>query len=139
MPIRYFSRLRDCPPPGFIVLIAAMTIVFSLFFKASALSSAYTLGFSFIAALGLMHFQVSHSWLPQLSIMNASAVVILLGLLLMTEGILAYRTAHLRTSPAMVMSARGLLIGQQRANRLWLLPLVLLILAGEFTSSLPWW
>lgn len=44
------------------MLIAAMTIVFSLFFKASALSSAYTLGFSFIAALGLMHFQVSHSW-----------------------------------------------------------------------------
>ncbi|AMM98844.1 PDZ domain-containing protein [Bacillus pumilus] len=126
-------------PPGFIVLIAAMTIVCSLFFKASALSSAYTLGFSFIAALGLLYVQVSHSWLPQLSMMNASAVVILLGLLLMTEGILAYRTAHLRTSPAMVMSARGLLIGQQRANRLWLLPLVLLMPAGEFTSSLPWW
>lgn len=49
-------------PPGFIVLIAVMTIVFSLFFKASALSSAYTLGFSFIAAFGLMSVQVSHSW-----------------------------------------------------------------------------
>ncbi|MFS0655213.1 PDZ domain-containing protein [Bacillus sp. 179-C3.3 HS] len=126
-------------PPGLIVLMAAMTIVFSLFLKASALSSAYTLGFSFIAAIGLTYFQVSHSWLPQLSLMNASAVIILLGLLLMTEGILAYRTAHLRTSPGMVMSARGLLIGQQRANRLWLVPLVLLMPAGELTSSLSWW
>ncbi|MDM5299579.1 PDZ domain-containing protein [Bacillus pumilus] len=126
-------------PAGLIVLIAAMTIVLSLFFKASALSSAYTLGFSLIAALGMMFFQVNHSLLPQLSMMNASAVVILLGFLLMTEGILAYRTAHLRTSPAMVMSARGLLIGQQRANRLWLIPLVLLMPAGELTSTLPWW
>ena len=101
------------------MLIAAMTIVFSLFFKASALSSAYTLGFSFIAALGLMHFQVSHSYAAALNdecISRCHSARTSIN----DRGILAYRTAHLRTSPAMVMSARGLLIGQQRANRLWL-------------------
>ncbi|MGE6630198.1 PDZ domain-containing protein [Bacillus sp. NPDC077027] len=126
-------------PVGLIVLIAGFTIVFSLFFKASALSSAYTLGFSIVAAFGLMFFQISHPLLPQLSMIHYAAAVILLGLLLITEGILAYRTAHLRTSPTMVMSKRGLLIGQQRANRLWLLPLVLLMPVGEVSSSIPWW
>ncbi|MBD4757770.1 cell division protein, partial [Xanthomonas citri pv. citri] len=62
-----------------------------------------------------------------------------LGLLIITEGAVAYRSAHVRTSPALVVSSRGLPIGQQLANRVWLLPLFLLVPGNGLESHLSWW
>lgn len=60
-------------------------------------------------------------------------------LLIITEGAVAYRSAHVRTSPALVVSSRGLPIGQQLANRVWLLPLFLLVPGNGLESHLSWW
>ncbi|KKB75093.1 PDZ domain-containing protein [Bacillus glycinifermentans] len=128
-------------PLGMLILIAAATAIFALTFRQSLLSSAYTLGVSIVIGCCVVYFypEAADAVLPQLSLANWSAAAVLLGLLLITEGILAYKTAHVRTSPSIVMSKRGLPIGQQIAGRTWLLPLFILIPGDAIQSSVPWW
>ncbi|MED2941849.1 PDZ domain-containing protein [Bacillus swezeyi] len=128
-------------PFGMLILIAAVTAAAALTFRQSLLSSAYTLGVSIVIGLSIDYAGsgMAEAFLPQLSLANWSAAAVLLGLLLFAEGILAYKTAHIRTSPAIVMSRRGLPIGQQIANRVWFLPLFILIPGHAIESSVPWW
>ncbi|MGN9866743.1 PDZ domain-containing protein [Bacillus swezeyi] len=128
-------------PFGMLILIAAVTAAAALTFRQSLLSSAYTLGVSIVIGLSIEYAGsgTAEAFLPQLSLANWSAAAVLLGLLLFAEGILAYKTAHIRTSPAIVMSSRGLPIGQQIASRVWLLPLFILIPGHAIESSVPWW
>ncbi|MFT0801486.1 PDZ domain-containing protein [Bacillus swezeyi] len=128
-------------PFGMLILIAAVTAAAALTFRQSLLSSAYTLGVSIVIGLSIEYAGsgTAEAFLPQLSLANWSAAAVLLGLLLFAEGILAYKTAHIRTSPAIVMSRRGLPIGQQIASRVWLLPLFILIPGHAIESSVPWW
>ncbi|GIN76134.1 MULTISPECIES: PDZ domain-containing protein [Bacillus] len=128
-------------PMGMLVLIAAVSVAAALTFRQSLLSAAYTLGVSIVAGLCIEYtgFGALDAFLPQLSLANWPAAAVLLGLLLVAEGVLVYKTAHIKTSPAIVMSKRGLPIGQQIAGRTWLLPLFILIPGHAIESSVPWW
>ncbi|MFN2744423.1 PDZ domain-containing protein [Bacillus sp. z60-18] len=128
-------------PFGMLIIIAAVTAICALTFRQSMLSSAYTLGLSILAGISLEYVNPDaiDQVIPQLSFANWPAAAVLLGLLLFTEGMLAYKTAHVRTSPSIVMSRRGLPIGQQVAGRVWLLPLFILIPGQAIESSVPWW
>lgn len=96
-------------PMGMLVLIAAVSVAAALTFRQSLLSAAYTLGVSIVAGLCIEYtgFGALDELLPQLSLANWPAAAVLLGLLLVAEGVLVYKTAHIKTSPAIVMSKGG--------------------------------
>jgi hypothetical protein len=125
-------------PLGSIILLAAVTVILSLTFQLRFLSPAYTMGLTIFLVFLLMQADAV-SFLPDLNETSFSILAILMGLLMVAEGVLAYRTAHLKTSPFLLKSSRGLPIGNHVANRTWLLPLFLLIPGGSLTESLSWW
>ncbi|KIL76241.1 PDZ domain-containing protein [Bacillus badius] len=120
-------------------VIAAVTIVLSAGgFR--LLSPAWTIG------LALLIFSVSekigYSFIPYdgLSLNKIlMTMAIILALLLMTEGILMLKRGWQGTSPRLVDSPRGLKVGVQFAQRLWLVPVFLVLPAGDLTAPWPWW
>lgn len=67
------------------------------------------------------------------------SVVILLALLLISEGILISRNASKGSSPKLVKSKRGQNVGAHEVKRLWLLPVFLLIPGDVLTLPFEWW
>ncbi|WP_347548797.1 PDZ domain-containing protein [Pseudalkalibacillus hwajinpoensis] len=63
---------------------------------------------------------------------------LLVGFLVLIEGILISRNAGKQTSPRLVESKRGKLVGAHEVQKLWLLPLFLFIPAGN-VEALSWW
>lgn len=126
-------------PFGLLMLIFIITALFSFTFRMSALSSAYTLGITIIIGYGAAFFPEADRMIPQLSLTNWTGLAVLLGLLLLAEGLLSYRSAHVKMSPAIAISKRGSYIGRQIANRVWLLPLFLFIPGDGISVPFDWW
>ncbi|KYD06386.1 S1C family serine protease [Bacillus atrophaeus] len=128
-------------PLGMLGIIAVVTAAAALVLRANWLSAAYIVGVSMIIGFGLSLFQAEPflNRFPQGFEINWPAIAVLLGLLVITEGAAAYRSAHVKTSPALVVSSRGLPIGQQISNRAWLLPLFILVPGNGLESYLSWW
>ncbi|KAB7706488.1 PDZ domain-containing protein [Bacillus aerolatus] len=119
--------------------IAAVTIILSVGgFR--LLSPAWTIG------LSLLIFAVSektgYTFIPYdgLSLSKIlMTMAVLLALLLITEGLLMFKRGWQGTSPRLAESPRGLNVGVQFAQRLWLVPVFLVLPAGDLTSPWPWW
>ncbi|AKL86506.1 YvjD [Bacillus atrophaeus UCMB-5137] len=128
-------------PLGMLGIIAVVTAAAALVLRANWLSAAYIVGVSMIIGFGLSYFQAEPflKRFPQGFEINWPAIAVLLGLLVITEGAAAYRSAHVKTSPALVVSSRGLPIGQQISNRAWLLPLFIMVPGNGLESHLSWW
>ncbi|WP_431190713.1 PDZ domain-containing protein [Metabacillus flavus] len=128
-------------PVGMIFLIGAATAVLSFFFRFQWLSAAFIMGLAFAASVLIMTFAQDSlpSFLKGIDQLNIAVFAILIGILLIAEGWAVYRTGHLRTSPSVLKSSRGLPIGSHTANRLWLLPLILFVPGGTLTSVFSWW
>ncbi|MBT2572847.1 PDZ domain-containing protein [Bacillus sp. ISL-51] len=128
-------------PLGLLGIIAAVTALAALTFRMNWLSSAYIVSTAMLIAF-ILQFNQSEPFserFPQAFGVNWASAAVFLGLLIITEGTAAYRSAHLKTSPALVVSSRGLPIGRQLANRAWLLPLFILVPGNGLESHLSWW
>ncbi|MDQ0484753.1 PDZ domain-containing protein [Guptibacillus hwajinpoensis] len=66
------------------------------------------------------------------------AIVLLVGILVIMEGILISRNAVRQTSPRLVESKRGKLVGGHEVQRLWLIPLFLFLPIGN-VEAFSWW
>jgi S1-C subfamily serine protease len=128
-------------PLGLLAIIAVITAVAALTLRANWMSAAYIVSVSMLIGFGLQMYQAEPflERFPQGFAVVWPAMGVFLGLLIIIEGAVAYRSAHVRTSPALVVSSRGLPIGQQLANRIWLLPLFLLVPGNGLESHLSWW
>lgn len=136
-----FFGLGISIPFGFLGIIAAVTALASLTFRMNWLSSAYIVSAGMFIAFLLQytHTVPFADRFPQAFGVNWASAAVFMGLLIITEGAAACRSAHLKTSPALVVSSRGLPIGRQLANRAWLLPLFLLVPGSGLESHLSWW
>lgn len=67
------------------------------------------------------------------------SLVILMALLLISEGILITKNAGKGTSPKLVKSKRGQNVGAHEVKRFWLLPMFLLIPGEALTLPFDWW
>ncbi|TXC91002.1 PDZ domain-containing protein [Metabacillus litoralis] len=128
-------------PFGAIVLCAIVTAVIGFTFRLRWLSAAFTIGLTFfaISILPVESAEKFDSFLIGLSETSFTSLSILAGLLILTEGVLIFRTAHQHTSPYIKTSTRGLPIGTHESNRTWMLPLLFLVPGGDLTSTLSWW
>lgn len=128
-------------PLGLLAIMAVITAAAALTLRANWMSAAYIVSVSMLIGFGLQVYQAEPflERFPQGFEVVWPAMGVFLGLLIIIEGAVAYRSAHVRTSPALVVSSRGLPIGQQLANRIWLLPLFLLVPGNGLESNLSWW
>nr|WP_250902512.1 S1C family serine protease [Bacillus inaquosorum] len=128
-------------PLGILSVIAVITAAAALTLRANWMSAAYIVSGSMLIGFGLQMSQAEPllERFPQGFAVVWPAMAVFLGLLIIIEGAVAYRSAHVRTSPALVVSSRGLPIGQQLANRIWLLPLFLLVPGNGLESHFSWW
>ncbi|MEC1288859.1 S1C family serine protease [Bacillus mojavensis] len=128
-------------PLGILAIIAVMTAAAALTLRANWMSAAYIVSVSILIGFGLQVNQTEPflDRFPQGFAVVWPALAVFLGLLVIVEGVVAYRSAHVKTSPGLVVSSRGLPIGQQLANRIWLLPLFILVPGNGLESHLSWW
>lgn len=128
-------------PLGILAIIAVMTAAAALTLRANWMSAAYIVSVSMLIGFGLQVNQTEPflDRFPQGFAVVWPALAVFLGLLVIAEGAVAYRSAHVKTSPGLVVSSRGLPIGQQLANRIWLLPLFILVPGNGIESHLSWW
>ncbi|QFT90626.1 Cell division topological determinant MinJ [Bacillus sp. THAF10] len=132
-------------PFGTIAIISIFTIVFTLFIKPRWLSTAYIFGFSLFAVILLPSLKVSNSFLQSLFASieetHLPTFVILLGILMVVEGILIRKQAPYQTSPKLFRSKRGLPVGAHIVQRVWVLPLFLFVPVSNngVESAFTWW
>lgn len=126
-------------PLDAIILIAAMTILCSLTFKTRWLSPAYVVGLSFFAIIILQGLKLKLDFFPNLKNVNLTSIAILLGLLLIAEGVLVFTSRNKRTNPIRIKSKRGFTVGAHQANRLWLLPVFMLLPGEVIHAPFEWW
>src|SRR5690606_26243586 len=126
-------------PLGSIVLIALVTLLLSLPIKTRLLSPAYILGVSFFGIVLLSNLTVENTFITRLlddmRETSLAAIVLLLGVLLLAEGILILKRGHIGSSPDLLKSKRGLPVGAHISQRLWLAPVFLLIPGDALTTQ----
>ena len=130
-------------PAAAVMLICAAMLLLSLPFSQRLLSPAYTAG---LGILAIFLYERSGTELPYFQeAFNAvdrsmyPTAAVLLGLLLIAEGILIARSSAVKPSPGLAVSKRGQTVGTYESRRLWLLPLFLLIPGGDLPAPFDWY
>lgn len=130
-------------PMELIMYTGALTIVLALIGRTRLLSPVYTLGLGILLTVVSLYskwdwFLFSQSKIEAHLIIFPTAII-LLGLLLIAEGILIQRNGAKWTSPRLRKSKRGQLIGVHLSERVWMVPLFLFIPSGILTIPLEGW
>ncbi|MEH7095046.1 PDZ domain-containing protein [Neobacillus vireti] len=130
-------------PFAAILLIAGFTLIWSLTTHIRLMSPAYTIGAAFFAIIMI----AQNNWsIPLFSKAFSSiddkvypSLVVILGLLLLAEGILIFKNASKGSSPKLAKSKRGQVVGVHEVKRLWMVPLFLLIPGNALHLPFEWW
>ena len=130
-------------PFAAILLIAVFTLLWSLTTNIRLISPAYTIGAAFFAIIII----AQNNWSVPLFSQTFSSVgdkvypsmVVILGLLLLAEGILIFKNASKGSSPKLAKSKRGQVVGVHEVKRLWMVPLFLLIPGNALHLPFDWW
>ncbi|WP_203363241.1 PDZ domain-containing protein [Bacillus sp. REN10] len=119
--------------------IAALTIILSVGgFR--FLSPAWTIGLAFVILLSADQLGWAFISYDQLSFSHILlTLAIVMGLLMIAEGVLILKRGWQGTSPRLVQSPRGLQVGVHVAQRLWLVPVFLVVPAGDLSAPFSWW
>ena len=122
-----------------IVLLACFTLLLALLGKTRNLSPVFIIGLSFFTILFLRRSSIEHPILTELQETSITGLVLLLSLLVMAEGFLIFKKAHLQTSPDILISKRGQAVGAHISNKLWMVPVFLFIPGEALSIHLDWW
>jgi hypothetical protein len=130
-------------PTAAILLIGAFTTLFALILQIKFLSPAYTLGLAFLAVIFLFGLDVNlpvwKEFFTEFEQPIYPAIIVLLGLLLIAEGLLIVKNAIKTPSPHIILSKRGQMVGVFKSNRVWMVPLFILIPGGELAPPFDWY
>ncbi|MEH7545174.1 MULTISPECIES: PDZ domain-containing protein [Bacillaceae] len=130
-------------PFAAILLITVFTLIWSLTTNIRLMSPAYTIGAAFFAIIII----AQNNWSVPLFSQTFSSIgdkvypsmVVILGLLLLAEGILIFKNASKGSSPKLAKSKRGQVVGVHEVKRLWMVPLFLLIPGNALHLPFDWW
>ncbi|MDP7979643.1 PDZ domain-containing protein [Bacillus multifaciens] len=122
-----------------VIIMAIWTVSFAMIAQYRYLSPAYTLGIAIAAAVLSSKIPFSFLQLQEGEESSVVSLAILLGLMLVVEGILISKNAANYSTPKLRKGKRGLNIGLHESNRLWLVPLFVLIPGDALTQFVSWW
>ncbi|WP_242216744.1 PDZ domain-containing protein [Bacillus cereus group sp. BfR-BA-01380] len=120
-------------------IMAIWTVPFAIIAQYRFLSPAYTLGIAIVAAVLSSKLPFPFLQLQEGEESSIVSLAILLGLMLVVEGLLISKNAVNYSTPKLRKGKRGLNIGLHESNRLWLVPLFVLIPGDALTQFVSWW
>ncbi len=130
-------------PMAAVLMIGIMTILFGLTGRFQLLSAAMSIGFSYFILVTIHYFNWNipyvNTYLEELNLGLLSSVVVLLGLLMIVEGLLIRMNGWKNTSPRLINSTRGLKVGAHLSKKLWLVPMFVLLPTGPLALPFEWW
>ncbi|WP_335871588.1 PDZ domain-containing protein [Bacillus sp. 2205SS5-2] len=130
-------------PFSAIVLIGFVTMILLLFTSFRLLSPAYSVGISYLILSIMDYFEWEFSFLnitvSGLDLEELLPLTLLIGLLILVEGLFILINSAKKTSPTFIKSPRGLTVGAHVSRRLWLLPLFILIPGDALSLPFQWW
>lgn len=130
-------------PFAAILLIVVFTLLWSLTTNIRLMSPVYTVGAAFFGIILIAEYDWNIPLYKEafhaIDEKVYPSVVILLALLLISEGILISKNASKGSSPKLVKSRRGQSVGVHELKRLWMLPIFLLIPGDVLTLPFDWW
>ena len=126
-----------------IILTGILTVLFSFAMNPRFLSPALTLGLAIcilaVIALNGTGLEWIDRYFTVIEDQAYTALAVLLGLLLIGEGLLISRNGSKSTSPKLVKSKRGQTVGVHEAQRIWILPMFLLVPGNALEPMFGWW
>lgn len=129
-------------PLGVIVLFTIVYVALLLPGQARFLSPAYSGGVTLLIALILPDFKTGivmiDRWITEIHSVHLGGLAFLISCLLIAEGILIIKNGSKKTSPLILKSKRGKLVGAHEAQRMWILPIFLLLPVGPIFSMQYW-
>lgn len=130
-------------PFAAILLIAGFTVLWSLTTNIRLMSPVYTVGAAFFGIILIAEYNWNIPFFKEsfqaIDEKVYPSVVILLALLIISEGILIFKNGIKGTSPKLAKSRRGQNVGVHEVKRFWLLPMFLLIPGETLTVAFEWW
>jgi hypothetical protein len=130
-------------PFASILLIAGFTILWSLTTNVRLMSPVYTVGAAFFLIILIAENNWSISFFSKafhgIGDKIYPSVVVVLGLLLIAEGILIFKNGSKGSSPKLAKSKRGQTVGLHEVKRLWMLPMFMLIPGDVLQLPFDWW
>ncbi|MGR3775952.1 PDZ domain-containing protein [Bacillus paramycoides] len=120
-------------------MILIWTLVFGLTAMYRYLSAAYSFGIAIAFVLLSSKMPVSFLQLGEGEEGTIVSLAILLGVMLVVEGLLISKNAVRYSTPKIKRGKRGLRIGLHESQRLWLVPVFILIPGDAVTDFISWW
>ncbi len=130
-------------PTASITVMAVMMILLALTTNVRLLAPAYTISLTCFILFFLVEQRLEvplfHHYFEQLDQSIYPTLVILLGILLIAEGFMIRSNGAKIASPQLMLSKRGQPIGQYVLQRIWLLPMFVLLPSSELPSPFSWY
>lgn len=129
-------------PIGILILLVTVHFILLLIGNVRLISPAYVGGLSLVIALILPEFKTGYTlidrWIVDITQVNLSSFALFIGFLIIAEGVLIYKNGWKSTSPSLSKSKRGKMIGGHQAQRLWILPLLVIVPGNAFAVFQYW-
>jgi hypothetical protein len=129
-------------PIGVIVLFALVYGVILSTGQARWLSPAYIGGITLLIAMLLPEFETGtvliDQWIAEIHSVHLGGLALLVSLFLIAEGALILKTGYKQSSPKLLKSKRGKIIGAHEVQRVWILPAFLLLPMGPLFPTEFW-
>jgi len=119
--------------------ILIWTLLFGLTAMYRCLSAAYTFSIAIVCVLLSSKLPVSFLQLREGEESTIVSLVILLGVMLIVEGLLISKNAVGYSTPRIRQGKRGLKIGLHESKRLWIVPIFILVPGDAVTQFISWW
>ncbi|MFE4129336.1 PDZ domain-containing protein [Peribacillus sp. YIM B13482] len=130
-------------PLAALFIMAGVTILSMLSMKRRLVSPVYTVGLTFFILFFLydrdIKLPVFQDAFNQLDRSVYPTLVILIGLLLIAEGFLIVGNGSKKVSPQLEVSKRGQPIGVYVSQRIWLIPMFVMIPGGQLPAPFEWY
>lgn len=124
-------------------IMAVVTVLAMLSMKKRFVSPVYTMGLTFFILFFLydrdIELTLFQDALNQLDRSVYPTLVILMGLLLIAEGFLIVANGSKKVSPHLEVSKRGQPIGVYVSQRIWLIPMFVMIPGGQLPAPFEWY
>ncbi|WP_096202453.1 PDZ domain-containing protein [Bacillus sp. FJAT-45350] len=129
-------------PFEWLVLVAAVYILLSCTLQPRLASPSFAIGISILLAITLTYVEIGITFIDVLSTQVDAIVlrnaVILLVVLVIVEGLLIRYKGGKRTSPRLLESKRGKLMGSHESKKLWVVPVGFFLPNGVIPSYEAW-
>lgn len=130
-------------PLAAMLIMAGVTILAVLTMNKRIVSPVYTVGLTFFILFFLydreLKLPILQDAINQLDRSIYPTLVILIGLLLIAEGFLIVSHGSKKVSPQLQVSKRGQPIGVYVSQRIWLIPMFVMIPGGQLPAPFDWY